>query len=240
MARILLIETATEVCSTAIAIDGEVVALVEELHSQNHAALLTLQIEECVKVSGISLEALDAVAVSRGPGSYTSLRVGASVAKGICYALDKPLIALDTLLSLAAASREILTSHSSLLTPIFVPMLDARRQEVWAAIYDASLRPLVLAQPLILENDLFEKYIEQVTPKTEHGVLILSGNGSLKMKNVPTGQEVVFSSIKNCSARHLMALAEQFFQDAVFQNVAYFEPFYMKSPNITTPSKPPF
>jgi tRNA threonylcarbamoyladenosine biosynthesis protein TsaB len=237
MARILLIETATEVCSAAIAVNGEVAALAEELHSQNHAALLTLQIEECAKISGISLAALDAVALSRGPGSYTSLRVGASVAKGICYALDKPLITIDTLLSLAAASREILNSHSSLLTPIFVPMLDARRQEVWLAAYDASLRPLAPAQPLILENDLFEKHIGEAAPKAEPGVLVFSGNGSLKIKNVPVGWEAVFSSVKNCSARHLARLAEQFFQDAVFQNVAYFEPFYMKAPNITASSK---
>jgi tRNA threonylcarbamoyladenosine biosynthesis protein TsaB len=116
-------------------------------------------------------------------------------------------------------------------------MLDARRQEVWTAIYDASLQSLTPAQPLILENNLFEKYIEEVVPTRESCVLVFSGNGSLKMENVQTGQKAVFSSVKNCSARHLDALAEQFFQDAVFQNVAYFEPFYMKAPNITTPSK---
>jgi tRNA threonylcarbamoyladenosine biosynthesis protein TsaB len=254
MARILLIETATEVCSAAIAVHGEVVAIAEELHSQNHAALLTLQIEQCVKDSGIPLSNLDAVAVSRGPGSYTSLRVGASVAKGICYALGKPLIAVDTLLALAAAARsevgnwkleidnpDVTTNFQFPISNfLLLPMLDARRQEVWLAAYDPQLRPLATAQPLILENDLFEKFVRAADPAGLGEVLIVAGNGSLKLENVPASKRTVFSSIKNCSARHLVPLAEQFFQDADFQNVAYFEPFYMKAPNITTPSKAPF
>lgn len=242
MSRILLIETATEVCSVAIAVDGKVVALVEELQAPSHAALLTLQIEKCVGMSGIPLAALDAVAVSRGPGSYTSLRVGASVAKGICYALDKPLIAVNTLLSLAWASREEM-EPSSIHRPastVFVPMLDARRQEVWLAVYDAELRLIAAEQPLILENNLFENFICQSAPGAAGKMLVVAGNGSIKLENVLTREHVVFSSVKKCSARYLAALAEQLFQQTDFQNMAYFEPFYMKAPNITTPSKAPF
>ena len=242
MSRILLIETATEVCSAAIAVDGEIVAIEEELHSLNHAALLTLQIDACVRSSGIPLAALDAVAVSRGPGSYTALRVGASVAKGICYALDKPLIAIDTLLALAWASREA-TVPSTLHPPssaLFVPMIDARRQEVWLATFDAQLREIAPEQPLILENDLFEKYTTGVISQPEEVLFVIAGNGSHKMKNVISRENLVFSPVKNCSARYLSALAEQFFQSAEFQDVAYFEPFYMKAPNITTPSRAPF
>ncbi|GAB4495595.1 MAG: tRNA (adenosine(37)-N6)-threonylcarbamoyltransferase complex dimerization subunit type 1 TsaB [Saprospiraceae bacterium] len=240
MSRILLIETATEVCSVAIAVDGEVVALVEEPQAPSHATLLTLQIEKCVGMSGIPLATLDAVAVSSGPGSYTSLRVGASVAKGICYALDKPLIAVNTLLALAWASREepSIINHPS--STVFVPMLDARRQEVWLAVYDAELRTIVEERPLILENNLFENFIHQSLSEAAGKTLVVGGNGSEKLKNVLTRENVVFSSVKKCSARHLAALAERFFQQADFQNVAYFEPFYMKAPNITTPSKAPF
>ena len=126
MAKILLIETSGEVCSAAISVDGKVLALVEAPDTQSHAALLTLQIGECSNKAGILLADLDAVAVSKGPGAYTSLRVGASVAKGICFALDKPLIAVDTLLALAHASRlwvgKIPSGNLPTVAPIYVPM----------------------------------------------------------------------------------------------------------------------
>ena len=180
MAKILLIETSSEVCSAAISVDGKVVALSENLETQSHAALLTLQIRECCETAGIPLAQLDAVALSRGPGAYTALRVGASVAKGICYALDKPLIAVDTLLALAYASRiqypNIPISQYP-NTQIFVPMLDARRQEVWLAVYDSELREIAAAQPLILENNLFEAFVSEMAYGVEVGGIILAGNG---------------------------------------------------------------
>ena len=234
MARILLIETATDVCSAAIAVDGQVVALAEELPTLQHAALLTLQIQTCVREAGIPLATLDAVALSRGPGSYTALRVGASVAKGICYALDKPLIAVDTLAALADTCRQEVSNEESLPT-LFIPMLDARRQEVWLAVYNEKGLELAPAQPLIIENNLFNNFIDSyVTPYSDLR-LVLSGNGTMKMQNVPKFPNAVFSTIKNCSARHLVGLAERFFQNSDFQEVAYFEPFYMKPPNITIP-----
>ena len=234
MARILLIETATDMCSAAIAVDGQVVALAEEQPTLQHAALLTLQVEACVRQAGFSLAALDAVALSRGPGSYTALRVGASVAKGICFALDKPLIAVDTLLALAEASGAQ-PSEATLTETFFIPMLDARRQEVWVAVYDAQGVALAPAQPLVLENLLFENFIDRFISPHPEVRLVLSGNGMDKMRNVPKFPNTVFSSIKNCSAGHLSGLAERFFQNGDFQEVAYFEPFYMKPPNITVP-----
>ena len=235
MARILLIETATDVCSAAIAVDGQIVALAEQLSTLQHAALLTLQIEACVRQAGWPLAQLDAVALSRGPGSYTALRVGASVAKGICYALDKPLIAVDTLLALALASRtELPEDHDSPHT-LLVPMLDARRQEVWTAVYDEQGLLLAPAQPIIVENNLFEKFIEAFITDWSGTRLVFSGNGMRKMQNVPGSLRAVFSPVENCSAVHLAMLAERFFQASDFQEVAYFEPFYMKPPNITAP-----
>lgn len=247
MARILLIETATEVCSAAVAVDGSVVALREEPHCTSHAALLTLQIEACAREAGIPLHALDAVAVSQGPGSYTALRVGASVAKGICYALQKPLIAVDTLLALAASELERLKfevrssgfpqASNFKLQTYFMPMLDARRQEVWTALYDADLNLLAAAQPLIMENDLFENFIRAAIPDFRNVQVILSGNGANKLKNVPHSKEAVQGEKKSCSANDMAQWAEQAFQIAEFQNIAYWEPFYMKPPNITTPAK---
>lgn len=234
-----MIETSSEVCSAAISVDGVVVALSEQLEAPSHAALLTLQIDECCKTAGITLAQLDAVAVSQGPGAYTALRVGASVAKGICYALEKPLIALDTLRVLAHASIEHQVS-SPIQSMVFVPMLDARRQEVWLAVYDAGLRELAPAQPLILENNSFENFIDGKVPGIGMSGIVLGGNGMEKMRSGSFLKNVIFGEIKKCSARHLATLAEQSFQQADFQDIAYFEPYYMKPPNITTPNKPLF
>jgi len=247
MTKILLIETSGEVCSAAIAVDGNVVAISENLEAQSHAALLTLQIKACCDQAGIPLSQLDAVALSRGPGAYTALRVGASVAKGICYALDKPLLAVDTLQALAFASAETIRPGSSPIaqvqdpaSSIFVPMLDARRQEVWLAIYDSDLRPIAPAQPLILENNSFEMYLWERIGEGLSGRIVLSGNGMNKVRSGGFSERVVDSGINKCSARYLAVLAMQHFQMADFQDIAYFEPFYMKPPNITTPNKAPF
>lgn len=236
MARILLIETATDVCSVAIAVDGQVVACFEESPTLQHAALLTLQVDACIREAGLPLAALDAVAVSRGPGSYTALRVGASVAKGICYALDKPLIAVDTLLALALASQTNFPADPQRHT-LLAPMLDARRQEVWMAVYDEQGLALAPAQPVILENFLFENFIGEFLAHRPGARLIFSGNGMWKLQNVPKLPDTVFSPVEKCSARYLAGLAEQFFQSYDFQEIAYFEPLYMKPPNITV-SKP--
>ncbi|HND87790.1 MAG TPA: tRNA (adenosine(37)-N6)-threonylcarbamoyltransferase complex dimerization subunit type 1 TsaB, partial [Saprospiraceae bacterium] len=201
MARILLIETATEVCSAALAIDGVVVALQEEPQSTQHAALLTLQIEACMQQAGIEYADLDAVAVSSGPGSYTSLRVGASVAKGLCYALRKPLIAVDTLLALAYASRRTGDQAAPVRSGVlYIPMLDARRQEVWTAAYDADMNQVASAQPLVIENNLFENFISSLLRDSSHVELVFSGNGAFKVKNVRQGQEVAKT---RCSAADL-------------------------------------
>jgi tRNA threonylcarbamoyladenosine biosynthesis protein TsaB len=130
MPNILLVETATEVCSVAVFSENRIIALSENQHCTNHAAELTLLVSECMKKAFLNFADLDAVAVSGGPGAYTSLRVGASVAKGLCYALDKPLVVFDTLLALAAAARKMTDTRKLLL----LPALDARRQEVWMAL----------------------------------------------------------------------------------------------------------
>lgn len=236
MTKILLIDTATEVCSAAIAVNGEVKALVEAPDSLQHAALLTSQVEACVRTSGISLADLDAVAVSRGPGSYTSLRVGVSVAKGICYALNKPLVAVDTLQALALASQTAVSVPGD--APVYyVPMLDARRQEVWTCLYNADMNPLDAPQPLILENNSFIEYLSALLEQPEKAVFVVSGNGAKKLDNVTIFENTVISEIKKCSAAHISTSAFFSFQSLDFQDVAYFEPMYMKPPNITVSNK---
>jgi tRNA threonylcarbamoyladenosine biosynthesis protein TsaB len=235
MATILLIETATEVCSVAISINGAIQAHSESEGKADHAAILTLQIQECCKQAGIQLTQLDAIGLSKGPGSYSSLRVGAAVAKGICYALNKPLIAVDTLRALALASfGKIPESHPD---RIALPMLDARRMEVWMAGYSRNGATLFSARPFIFENNLFFNAWTDTGLAFESNGYILSGNGILKSENVPFLKEAVFSSIKSCSAVFLENESLEKFQNADFQNIAYFEPFYMKPPNITSPNK---
>jgi len=240
MAKILLLETSTEVCSAAISVDGKVEALSENLDAPNHAALLTLQIEDCAQRAGLALDQLDAVALSRGPGSYSSLRVGASVAKGICYALDKPLIAVDTLKALALASQIEAAPENPEQAMFFAPMLDARRQEVWLALYDSAMRETAPAQPLIFENNLFEVFLREKLQEVYPCRVILSGNGMHKARNGSESDNLIFSTVRKCSAQHLSVWAEQQFQASDFQDIAYFEPFYMKPPNITTSLKPTF
>lgn len=232
MAKILLLETASEVCSVAIAVNGEVKALSEEIPASGHAAVLTLHIQACVKQSGIALSDLDAVALSGGPGSYTSLRTGASVAKGICFALDKPLIAVNTLQALAFAAQQ---HYSGSIPALYIPALDARRQEVWTAIFDEHLERLAPDQPLILEHNSFEKFILQAGAQADARVWCLSGNGIEKTRNGRTGEYAFWEGPLTCSAVNMAGLAEKNFQVADFQDVAYYEPFYMKPPNITTP-----
>lgn len=239
MAKILLIETATEVCSAAIAVKGIVVAIAEAPESLQHAALLTLQISQCVRESGIALEELDAVAVSNGPGSYTSLRVGISVAKGICYALNKPLIAVDTLRSLAIASKvAVKQAFDNGKGNVFLfPMIDARRNEVWTSIYDSTYKQINHPQPLILENNSFIDYVNTHINLNPRDMLVLSGNGAQKISSVTLFENTVTSPIKKCSAQYLSDLAFYQFQNNDFQDIAYFEPLYMKPPNITVSNK---
>jgi tRNA threonylcarbamoyladenosine biosynthesis protein TsaB len=238
MTKILLIDTATSVCSAAIAVDGTVAALAEAPESLQHAALLTLQIEECVRRSGIALSELDAVAVSRGPGSYTSLRVGVSVAKGICYALGKRLIAVDTLHALAHASSKTSANLLPAGRPAYyLPMLDARRNEIWTCIYDARLRRLNEPQPVILENNSFVDYLAANIPDAGNAVFVVSGNGVEKLANVTLFENTVQSDIKKSSSEYLCFPAFELFQMNDFQDVAYFEPLYMKPPNITVSNK---
>jgi tRNA threonylcarbamoyladenosine biosynthesis protein TsaB len=234
MAKLLLIETATEVCGAAIAVEGEIVAMQENTDTQSHAMLLTLQIQHCVEESGIALHELDAVCVSRGPGSYTALRVGSSVAKGICYALDKPLIALDTLKALAWASRAALPQDQ---TGLFAPMIDARRQEIWMSVYDAALQEIVPAQPFILENDLFDKILPAQIWGNNAYSIFLSGNGSVKAGAYNLAQGTLQTDIIKSSVRNMSHLAFEYLKLGEFQDVVYYEPFYMKPPNITIPNK---
>ncbi|MEM9920027.1 MAG: tRNA (adenosine(37)-N6)-threonylcarbamoyltransferase complex dimerization subunit type 1 TsaB [Bacteroidota bacterium] len=226
MPLILNIETSTEVCSVALGQDGQLLELCESDQPFVHAEKITLLVQECLEKAGVQLNDLSAVAISKGPGSYTGLRVGSSVAKGICYALDKPLIAVDTLESLAMACRRLHPRESA----IYCPMIDARRMEVYTALYNSAGDCLESPHAHILTTASFEDYY-----KSEQE-LLLCGNGAEKAKKVLPDEFSTFCTL-GCSATHLVSLAEVAFQRGQIVDTAYFSPTYIKPPNITKARK---
>lgn len=226
MAILLHIETATERCSVALAEGARLLSLQESEAAFSHASQLTLLIAAALKAAGLSMDQLAAVALSSGPGSYTGLRIGSATAKGICYAQDLPLIAVDTLQSLALASRQ-----KQLDAPVlYAPMIDARRMEVYTAGYDFNNELTMKMQALILDELAFKHYFDQGYS------IVFSGNGSAKCRDLFPSEKAIFSPVL-CSAAHLIPLAEKAFQAQNFVDQAYFSPTYFKAPNITKPKK---
>lgn len=220
MALILALETATEVCSVALNLDGNIVAVKETVGVNEHSAQLTSFIEEVTKNAGYPLSAIDAFAVSMGPGSYTGLRIGVSTAKGLCYALDKPLIAVSTL---KALSHQALTHFPELKREniILTPLIDARRMEVYMAMYDSSLNELLPVEARILDIQGINEYDGQK--------LALFGSGAAKCQDHFSGNErFLFPGEVLASAISISMLALEKFEQELFENTAYFEPFYLK------------
>lgn len=224
MPQILLLETATDICSIGICRDEKLLSLVQIGEQADHVAKINELILSACKEAGCKLGEIDAVALSKGPGSYTSLRVGTATAKGICFALDKPLIAVDTLESIARASRQTTAGKY-----LYSPMIDARRMEVYTTFFDQDDQVLEAAHALVVDASVFDKYLEQGYQ------IIIAGNGAEKCLPVlPDRVQLVEVS---CSAAHLVMLANLAFQAGQFEDIAYFEPFYLKPPNITKAKK---
>lgn len=232
MASILCIETSTEVCSVALSEDGTVVALREDRSGKNHALLLTGFIEEVLNETGIKSDRLDAVAVSGGPGSYTGLRIGISTAKGLCFAARVPLIAIPSLKILAHhvlnnAAEYGLEKNGSML---FCPMIDARRMEVYAAVYDGNLELIRDIQADIIDHSSFINLLR------DHK-MVFFGNGADKCRMTIRQPNAVFLEKVFLSAGFMAGLAEIAFSSAGFVDVAYYEPFYLKDFVATIPTK---
>ncbi|MES2725523.1 MAG: tRNA (adenosine(37)-N6)-threonylcarbamoyltransferase complex dimerization subunit type 1 TsaB [Bacteroidota bacterium] len=220
MALILCIETATEICSVAIARNGETIALAEDALGNSHAAQLHILVGKALQAAGITLQQLEAIAVSKGPGSYTGLRVGVSAAKGYCYALQIPLIAINTLQSLAHGYWLKYPQFSGLVCP----MIDARRMEVYCALYNTKLQEVMPTQAKIIDNDSFKADLLQ-------NEIVFTGNGAAKCEttiNAPNTPNALFDVSLACNASYLSNLAQQAFTQKQFEDVAYFEPFYLK------------
>ena len=238
MALILNIETATETCSVALALNGKVVSCVEVTETKAHAAKLTLFIEEAVLSAGYSYNQIDAIAVSKGPGSYTGLRIGVSTAKGLCFALDKPLLAINSLESFATHFKQNhLPSFMEQHTPVdfsnalLCPMIDARRMEVYTALYNLNIETMEPAKAYILDDLSFSMFLE-ASP------VIFFGNGATKWHDIAhTKLNAWFENTCSLSALGMISKAEKLFEKKQFEDIAYFEPYYLKDFVITQPRK---
>jgi tRNA threonylcarbamoyladenosine biosynthesis protein TsaB len=223
---ILLIETATTTCSVALSENGHIIALKELNESNIHAGQITVFIEEVMLNAKKNYSDLQAVAVSMGPGSYTGLRIGVSTAKGLCYALDIPLIAIDTIEAMASGLIKTVAMPD---TGLLIPMLDARRMEVYTGVYRKDLSLVEAVSAKIVDEESFKEF--------EKHELFLFGDGSDKFKTLFSNHGNINFVDFSTSASHLNDLAIQKFNQAQFEDVAYFEPFYLKDFLVTSPKK---
>ena len=223
---LLNIESSSEFCSVALSRGAEVVSFAATEEKFAHAKSLTLLIEKCLSEKKTVLSDLAAVAVSRGPGSYTALRVGSSVGKGICYALNKPLIAVDTLKSLATAAYALEKDDAAL----YVPMIDARRMEVYTAQFGPAGKRLSETSADIITENSYKNIF-----KSEKKV-IFCGGGAEKCRSVIQSPFAHYLPVV-CSALHLPSLSLRAYTEKRFEDTAYFEPEYFKAPNITKSKK---
>ena len=220
---ILNINTASEFCSVCISKGNEVLALKEAGLPNDHSRVVAILIEDCTKEASVSLARIDAVAISTGPGSYTSLRVGASVAKGICYALGKPLIPVDTLQAMARAVIKVGEPDA-----LYCPMIDARRMEVYCAVFNANNEVLAPPAARILDSESFHEHLDSGKK------MFISGSGALKFKNILTTSLVEFVEARH-SATELIFFSNEKYARREFVDLASFSPLYLKPPNLTTP-----
>ena len=234
MERIILIETSTALCSAALAENGVITAYRESSAPKAHASLTAVFVQEILAERGLTIADCDAICVSKGPGSYTGLRVGVSTAKGLCFGSGKPLLAVGTLDTLVAQA------HSAIPSPyhFIIPMIDARRMEVYSAVFDRCVTPddpsVILSDsegsaqytqitptaPVIVDENSFAEYLEQ-------GPCLFIGDGAGKCADVIKHPNAHFCQC-NPKASAMLSPAMEAYKEKRFEDVAYFEPFYLK------------
>jgi tRNA threonylcarbamoyladenosine biosynthesis protein TsaB len=217
MAFILCIDTATEVCSVAVFNKNELLVINEIKEGNMHASALTNLIENTINEANITLKQLNAICVSKGPGSYTGLRVGVSTAKGMCYGLNIPLLSVNTLQGIAGFYMQ--QNPNNKLT--LCPMIDARRMEVYAALFDINLHEVISTHAVVIDEKSFADELNQ-----QH--ILFLGNGAEKCKTTIIHPNAIFFDGVQCSAAGLGQLAYQQYLSGNFEDTAYFEPFYLK------------
>ncbi|MCH5334690.1 MAG: tRNA (adenosine(37)-N6)-threonylcarbamoyltransferase complex dimerization subunit type 1 TsaB [Alistipes sp.] len=232
MSLILCIETGTDICSVGLARDGELISLRESAEGRDHARKTAVFVDELLSQTGVSPDELDAVAVGKGPGSYTGLRIGVSFAKGLCYGLDIPLVAPGSLDALAEVAREDyeagIIDVDGWDDAILCPMVDARRMEVYTQLFDTAGNPLTEVSAEIVTADSFAE------SRRSGRQFVIFGNGAAKCADLLAGASLVSVAP---SARGLARLAQRALDEGRTEDIAYFEPFYLKDFVVTASKK---
>ena len=230
MGKILILESSTEVCSVALSNNGQLIDFLEDKNGQNHARLLTVYIDELLRKNNTAVSEIMAVAVSKGPGSYTGLRIGVSVAKGFCYANQIPLIAVSTLEAMAQEAIRISSDllHQTEKPKLFCPMMDARRMEVYTCLFDENGKEIEPVSAKIITSTTFENELQKNT-------VVFFGNGAAKCKKEISSDNAIFIEQIYASATLMCKLAFESYTKKEFVDVAYFEPFYLKDFIATVP-----
>lgn len=219
MSCILCLETATKVCSVALFSGEDILFNKEDYAGPSHAVLLAVFVQEAIAYAKARGHRMEAVAVSSGPGSYTGLRIGVSEAKGLCYGMDIPLIAIPTLNILA--SQAIRAGYDA---DAYCAMIDARRAEVYAAVYNRQLQPKRPVMADIVTENTYANFLDE-------GTVLFFGDGAAKCKDVISAKNAIFAENIHPLASGMVYLAQQYHQEKKYRDVAYFEPFYLKEFN---------
>jgi len=228
---IICLETSTSLCSVALCDNDGVASLRESSDSKSHASQLTVFIEELLSGAGLKAGDLDAVAVTKGPGSFTGLRIGVSTAKGIAYGASIPLIGVETTFSMfCGISEEIRNSYGIDETSLFVPMLDARRMEVYYSIFDSEGKTFREISAEIIDERSFMDIPENVR-------LLIFGDGASKCRKILSRKNVEFAEEFRISAAYMYKPAFKALEERRFEDIAYFEPFYLKDFITSRPNK---
>ncbi len=225
MPLILSIETATRVCSVALHRNGELLGFQELFLEKSHSTHLTVMIEQLLSNCQVELGDLEAIAISKGPGSYTGLRIGVATAKGLCYALEIPLIGINTLIAMAHQLVEI-----PLGADYLCPMLDARRMEVYCTIVNKEFQVESETKAVVVNEESFQEWMQR-------GKLLFFGNGAGKCQELLKGSNCVFMMGHHPTATSMGQLAATEFENGAHEDLAYFEPYYLKEFMTTVPKE---
>ncbi len=230
MSKILCIDTATDVCTISVYSNNQCLIYRDSGEERSHAIQLGVFIDEVLKEISLNIEDLDAIAISKGPGSYTGLRIGVSMAKGLCYAKDIPLISVCTLQSMCYGVSDSFIEEHHLKDFYYCPMLDARRMEVYTAQYSSDYLSVNDIEAKILDENSFNDLLSKKP-------VIFFGNGAEKSKQVIKHKNALYCDNFLYTSRNMRDIAFSKFENRDFEDVAYFEPFYLKDFIATVPRK---